>query len=76
MFVTMDWQEIAALTMVGATAAAFVWRKLRPPVLKFQRGSLQDSHCGCSTASIASPRQTIIYRARRGQTPQVIVKTR
>jgi hypothetical protein len=65
----MGWQEMAALAVVAATASIFMWRAMRPRRYTFQSAG----HCGCSSNSIP-PRQSIIFRARKGETPQIVVR--
>jgi hypothetical protein len=66
----MVWQEAIALTIVAMTAAAFVWSRFRPRKFTFQR----DTHCGCASASRDFPRQSIVFRARKGERPQITVR--
>jgi hypothetical protein len=65
----MDWQQLVALTIVGIAAALLLWSRFRPRKFSFQR----DTHCGCS-GDHHSPPPSIVYRARKGESPQVIVK--
>lgn len=66
----MDWQQLASLLIVAATAAAFAWSKVRSG-----RGPAAcDSLCGCPSYSRETP-PVMVFRARKGQRPQVIVKT-
>jgi hypothetical protein len=69
----MDWQQLAALGIVGMTAALLFrsWLRRRRLKFSFQR----DTHCGCSTpASSSAPQPSIIFRARKGERPQILVK--
>ena len=66
----MDWQQAAALGIVGVTAALFVWNKMRPRRFSFER----DTHCGCSASAAANPQPSIIFRQRKGERPQILVK--
>jgi hypothetical protein len=66
----MDWQKIASFVIVGATAGAFVWAKLRKRKFSFER----DTHCGC--ASPSGSKDSIVFHARKGQRPQIIVKSK
>ena len=66
----MDWQELAALMIVVIAFSIFVWRLARPRQFGFQR----DSKCGCSSAGVTSSGSSILYRARKGERPQVVVK--
>jgi hypothetical protein len=64
-----DWQQAVSLAIVAAAAAGLVWGKLRRRKFSFQR----DTHCGCSSPSTGT-RQTIIFRARKGERREVVVK--
>jgi hypothetical protein len=63
----MDWQKIIASAIVAGTAAIFLFAWLRPRKFDFKR----DTHCGCAPAA---PGNSIVFRARKGQRPQVIMK--
>ena len=65
----MDWQSIAALAVVAGTAGVFLvraWPRRRK--FSFER----ETHCGCGTAGQAG--NSVLFRARKGQRAQVIVK--
>ena len=66
----MDWQQLAALAIVGIAAFLLIRSRLRP------RGNClsKDSPCGCSAATGPAPKGSITYRARKGERSQVIVK--
>jgi hypothetical protein len=66
----MDWQQIAALGVVGATAAVFLWAKLRPRKFSFQR----ETHCGCALAGQPAAKSSIVFHARKGERSQVVLK--
>jgi len=65
----MAGQEIAALSIVGLTAAAFAWRLMRPR----RPGAKKGLACSCAGAS---PRSMpgIILKARKGERAQILVK--
>jgi hypothetical protein len=65
----MDWQQGISLFIVGATAAAFLLHRLRPK--KFSFGG--ETHCGCSSKQIG-PKQTIVFKARKGERPQIVTR--
>ena len=65
----MDWQQLVTLVIVGATAALLLWARFRPRKFSFHR----DTHCGCSTAG-NPPQYSVIYHARKGERPQVVIK--
>ena len=64
----MDWQEIAALGIVGVTAVLLLWSKFRKRKFSFQH----DTHCGCSAPS--GQKSSIVIQGRRGEPPRVTVK--
>jgi hypothetical protein len=66
----MDWQETTALLIVAATAALFGMARLRRRRFSFER----DTHCGCVSPSRSGSAGSILYKARKGCVPQVIVK--
>ena len=70
MFAAMDWQQIVALLIVAAAVALFVWGRVRRR--KFQFG--RDTHCGCSSPSAKGSQSSIIFHARKGEQPRVVVK--
>jgi hypothetical protein len=79
MLATMDWQQLVALTIVAVTAALLVGSRL---VGRFGRRKFsfeRDTHCGCSAGrhgasqhSVTPP--SVIYHARKGERPQVLIK--
>lgn len=61
---------MVSLSMVAV--AAFLL--LRP---KFQRRKFsfaRDTHCGCAGGGQDRPQYSVVYRARKGQRPEIIVK--
>ena len=66
----MDWQQLLALLIVACTAALFLWGKVRKKRFSFEK----DTHCGCSSATQIGPAQTIQFKARKGERPQVVVR--
>lgn len=63
----MDWQQLAALALVGLTAGILLWRWFRPRRFDFHRAT----GCGCSTANPPG----LIVEGRRGESPRVILKS-
>jgi len=66
----MNWQQLVSLLIV-ATAAFLL---LRP---KFQRRKFsfaRDTHCGCAGPGQPRPQHSILFHARKGQRPEIIVK--
>jgi hypothetical protein len=66
----MDWQQVSALGIVAATAGIFAWRKLHRRKVMFGA----DGHCGCGGKTSPAEKGSIVFRARKGERPQVIVK--
>jgi hypothetical protein len=66
----MDWQQLAALAVVAATAGLFVRSKLRRRKFSFER----DTHCGCAAASTAGARTSIVFSARKGERAKITLK--
>jgi hypothetical protein len=65
----MDWQKIASLGIVAATAGLFLRAKLRKRKFSFER----DTHCGC--ASPVGTKNSIVFHARKGQRGQILLKS-
>ena len=66
----MDWQQISALVIVAATAGVFAWRRFRPRKSPLGR----DGHCGCAGGGQPADKSSIVFHARKGERPQIIVK--
>jgi len=69
---TMDWQQLVSLVLVASAAGLLLERSLRRRRFSFER----DTHCGCASASGSSSRSSIVFRARKGARPEVLVKMR
>jgi hypothetical protein len=68
----MDWQQMAALGLVAATAGLFLWAKLRRRKFSFEH----NTHCGCATGGPAGARTSIVFSARKDGRAKIIVKNR
>ena len=68
----MDWQQVAALMIVAVAAGLLLRSKLRRRKFGLER----DLPCGCSAARMSSPGSSIVFRARKGHRPEVVVKMR
>lgn len=66
----MDWQQTVSLVIVAGAAVMLAGGKLRRRKVSWDR----DTHCGCSAATTSAMRGSIIYRARKGERPQVVVR--
>jgi hypothetical protein len=68
----MDWQQTVSLGVVASTAVLLVGSKFRRRKFSFER----DTLCGCVAVQKSSPQSSIVFRARKGQRPEVLVKMR
>jgi hypothetical protein len=66
----MDWQQIVSLAIVAVAAVALLRAEYRRRKFGFERGT----HCGCSVADPYAAQSSIIFHARKGERPQVLVK--
>jgi len=66
----MDWQKIAALCVVAATAGLFLRANWRRRKFSFEH----DTHCGCSAANTAGSKTSIVFSARKGGRSKITVK--
>jgi len=67
----MNWQQIVSLAIVALAAGLLLWGRFRPRKFSFQR----DTHCGCGApAGPSAEKSSIIFRARKGERREVIVK--
>jgi hypothetical protein len=69
---SMDWQQLVSLTIVAGAASALLGSKLRRRQFIFQR----DTHCGCSSSASPVSQSSVVFRARKGKRPEVLVKMR
>jgi hypothetical protein len=69
---SMDWQQMGSLGVVASAAVLLARGKLRRRRFSFERGT----HCGCAGVHESSPQNSIVFRARKGERPQVLVKMR
>jgi len=67
----MDWQQAVSLLIVAATAGVFLWTRFRRRQFRFER----DTHCGCSSPGQSAPQRSIVFHARKGERPQIILKS-
>jgi hypothetical protein len=65
----VDWQQTVSLIIVAGAAGALLWSRFRRRRFSFER----DRHCGCSTVG-RSTQSSIVFRARKGEPPLVVVK--
>ena len=68
----MDWQQLVSLVVVACAAVLLLGSKFRRRKFSFER----DTHCGCAAVPASSPLNSIVFRARKGERPEVRVKMR
>jgi hypothetical protein len=69
----VNWQTAVALIIVAIAAAGLLW----PLVRRRRKFSFErDTHCGCSTPSDSASSSSIIFHARKGERPRIIVKSK
>jgi hypothetical protein len=68
----MDWQQLVSLMIVAVTAGWLAASRFRRRRFSFQR----DTHCGCTVAAASAPQSSLIFRARKGERPEVHIKMR
>jgi len=66
----MDWQQVVSLAIVGAAAVLLLWGRFRRRKFSFKR----DTHCGCAVSPQAGRQHSIVFRARKGERPEVVAK--
>lgn len=66
----VDWQQTISLLIVATAAGALLWSRFRRRKFSFER----DTHCGCSTPDSADVQQSIVFRVRKGERPEIHVK--
>jgi hypothetical protein len=66
----MNWQQAVSLAIVAVVAGMFLWGRLRRRKFSFAR----DTHCGCSAPGQAEAKSSIVFHARKGERPAVVVK--
>jgi hypothetical protein len=66
----MDWQQLVSLAIVGSAAGLLMWGMFRRRKFSFKR----DTHCGCAASHGMMPQHSIIFHARKGERPRVLVK--
>src|SRR5437879_3069254 len=71
-FASMDWQQLVSLLIVAVAAALLVMSRLRRSKFKFHRAT----HCGCSSPGSGGSPPSITFHARKGERPEIVVKSR
>ena len=68
----MDWQQLVALAIVAVAAGLLARSRFQRRKFSFER----DTHCGCAATGSAARQSSIVFHARKGQRPEVLVKMR
>jgi hypothetical protein len=68
----VNWQTLVSLLIVAVAAAGLLWGLLRRRKFNFRR----DTPCGCALPQRSGTKSSIVFRARKGERPQVIVKNK
>jgi hypothetical protein len=66
----MEWQQLTSLLIVGITGGLLAARVFR----RRRYGLGQHTHCGCGAAGQGIRSGSIVFRARKGERPEVRVK--
>lgn len=67
---SMDWQQLASLAIVGIAAALMLRSRFRRPKTPFSIAN----HCGGCAGIKIVPKHSVVYHARKGERPRVVVK--
>ena len=63
-------EQMVSLVVVASAAVLLLGSKFRRRKFSFER----DTHCGCSTSASTSPQNSIVFHARKGERPEVLLK--
>ena len=63
---------MVSLVVVASAAALLLGSRFRRRKFSFAR----DTHCGCAASQGSSVQSSIIFRARKGERAEVLVKMR
>jgi len=66
----VNWQQVLSLLIVAVAATALVWARFRRRKFRFGH----DTHCGCASPTSTTGLGSIVFHARKGERPQVLVK--
>ena len=66
----MDWQQLVSLMIVGAAVLSLAAGAIFRRRFAFQRGT----HCGCAAATETASQGSIVFHARKGERPVIVVK--
>jgi hypothetical protein len=67
----MNWQQLVSLSIVGIAAALLFRNQFRRRKFSFAR----DTHCGgCGSSHDTRSQPNVVFRARKGERPQIVIK--
>ena len=66
----MYWQQAVSLAIVALVAGLFLRERFRRRKFSFER----DTHCGCSAGGPVSAKSSIVFLARKGSRPEILIK--
>ena len=66
----MYWQQAVSLAIVALVAGLFLRGQFRRRKFSFER----DTHCGWSAHEQSGTKSSIVFHARKGERPEVVVK--
>ena len=66
----MDWQQSVSLAIVGAAAGLLLYGRFRRRKFSFER----DTHCGCAASGQDTPQYSVVFHARKGERPEVVLR--
>lgn len=68
----MNWQTLVSLLIVAVAAAALLWGVMRRRKLRFDR----SNPCGCALPARGETGSSVVFHARKGERPKIIVKNK
>ena len=66
----MNWQQAVSLAIVALAGGLFLRGQFHRRKFSFER----DTHCGCSAQGQFGTKSSIVFHARKGERPEVMVK--
>ena len=66
----VDWQQITALGIVALTGVLMLWHRFRSR----RSGGGKPASCSGCAHSHAGPQPTVVYRARKGERPEITIR--
>jgi len=63
---------MVSLVIVASAAGLLGWSRFRRRKFSFEQGT----HCGCVAVPQSAPQSSIVFRARKGERPEVRIRMR